>query len=168
MLDFQEKFLIFFFLHISIVMCEVESTNYPSSVLGVGIVPLWLRNLITSPGSLIITSITPLLKTKEPLQRLNRELDMNIFGKLKMYASKWSETECRNFTPEEIAAVQSATVVASQYGNSVCFFMVEGGQCYIPLDRDSSLGVGEPVDLQVAKLKTLSKPGEDDIMRVSI
>ena len=53
MLDFQEKFLIFFF-NISIVNCEVESTNYPSSVLGVGIVPLWLRNLITSPGSLII------------------------------------------------------------------------------------------------------------------
>ena len=167
MLDFQEKFLIFF-LHISIVMCEVESTNYPSSVLGVGIVPLWLRNLITSPGSLIITSITPLLKTKEPLQRLNRELDMNIFGKLKMYASKWSETECRNFTPEEIAAVERAEIVASQYGNSVCFFMVGGGQCYIPLDRDSTLGVGESVDLQAAKLKTLSKQGEDDIMRVSI
>ena len=93
---------------------------------------------------------------------------MNIFRKVKMYATKWQETECRNFTNEEIAAVQSATVVASQYGHSVCFFMVEGGQCYIPLDRESSLGVGEPVDLQVAKLKTLSKPGEDDILRVSI
>lgn len=149
-------------------MCEVESTNYPSSVLGVGIVPLWLRNLITSPGSLIITSITPLLKTKEPLQRLNRELYMNIFRKVKMYATKWQETDCRNFTSEEIAAVEHAEVVASQYGNSVCFFIVEGGQCYIPLDRESTLGVGESVDLKVAKLKTLSKRGEDDIMRVSI
>lgn len=93
---------------------------------------------------------------------------MNIFGKLKMYASKWSETECRPFTPEEIAAVERAEVVASQYGNSVCFFMIGGGQCYIPLDRDSTLGVGESVDLKVAKLKTLSKKGEDDIMRVSI
>lgn len=149
-------------------MCEVENTNYPSPVLGVGIVPLWLRNLITSPGSLIITSITPLLKTKEPLQRLNRELDMNVFLRLKPYATKWKETNCRPFTAEEIAAVQSATVVASQYGNSVCFFMVGGGQCYIPLDRDSTLGVGESVDLKVAKLKILSKQGEDDIMRVSI
>ena len=93
---------------------------------------------------------------------------MNIFGKLKMYATKWKEVECRNFTPEEIAAVQSATVVASQYNNSVCFLMVGGGQCYIPLDRDSSLGVGEPVDLHTAKLKVLRKQGEDDIMRVSI
>ena len=46
--------------------------------------------------------------------------------------------------------------------------MVGGGQCYIPLDRDSTLGVGESVDLHAAKLKTLSKQGEDDIMRVSI
>ena len=93
---------------------------------------------------------------------------MNIFLKMKRYATKWQETECRNFTPEEIAAVERAEIVASQYGNSVCFFMVGGGQCYIPLDRDSSLGVGESVDLHTAKLKTLSKSGEDDIMRVSI
>ena len=93
---------------------------------------------------------------------------MNIFLKVKMYATKWQETECRNFTNEEINAVEHAEVVASQYGNSVCFFMVGGGQCYIPLDRDSTLGVGESVDLHAAKLKTLSKSGEDDIMRVSI
>ena len=86
----------------------------------------------------------------------------------KQWKSKWQEKECRNFTPEEISAVQSATVVASQYGNSVCFFMVGGGQCYIPLDSESTLGVGEPVNLKVAKLKTLSKQGKDDIMRVSI
>ena len=85
-----------------------------------------------------------------------------------MYATKWQETDCRPFTEEEISAVERAEVVASQYGHSVCFLMVGGGQCYIPLDRDSSLGVGELVDLQTAKLKTLSKPGEDDIMRVSI
>lgn len=93
---------------------------------------------------------------------------MNIFRKVKMYATKWQETECRNFTDEEIAAVERAEVVASQYGNSVCFFMVGGGQCYIPLDRESTLGVGESVNLHDAKLKTLSKQGEDDIMRVSI
>ena len=94
--------------------------------------------------------------------------NMNIFLKVKMYASKWKETGVRPFTEEEIAAVERAEVVASQYGNSVCFFMNEGGQCYIPLDRESTLGVGESVDLHAAKLKTLSKQGEDDIMRVSI
>lgn len=93
---------------------------------------------------------------------------MNIFAKVKMYATKWRETGCRPFTSEEINSVEHAEVVASQYGSSVCFFMKEGGQCYIPLDRESTLGVGESVDLKVAKLKILSKQGEDDIMRVSI
>ena len=93
---------------------------------------------------------------------------MNIFAKLKMYASKWAEKEVRDFTSEEIAAVESATVVASQYGNSVCFFMRGGGQCYIPLDRDSKLGVGEVVNLSQAKLVTLEKSGEDDIQRIRI
>lgn len=93
---------------------------------------------------------------------------MNIFTSLKKYAAKWSVKESRAFTAEEIAAVQSATVVSSQYGNSVCFLMVGGGQCYIPCDRDCTLGVGESVDLSKAKLTVLAKDGEDDILRVTI
>ena len=166
MLDFQEKFLIFFFAYI---YCHVWGGEYKLPLLcswSGDSPPLAQESNYFS--WVFDNCITSLLKTKEPLQRLNRELDMNIFRKVKMYATKWQETSCRNFTPEEIAAVERAEIVASQYGNSVCFFMVEGGQCYIPLDRDSTLGVGESVDLHAAKLKTLSKQGEDDIMRVSI
>lgn len=93
---------------------------------------------------------------------------MNIFTSLKKYAAKWSIKESRAFTAEEIAAVQSASVVSSQYGNSVCFIMIGGGQCYIPCDRDCTLGVGESVDISKAKLTVLAKDGEDDILRVTI
>ena len=72
----------------------------------------------------------------------------------------------RAFTAEEQAAVKSATVVASQYGNSVCFMMANGGQTFIPLSSTSSLGVGDSVDLSTAKLLTLEKQGEADIYRV--
>lgn len=85
-----------------------------------------------------------------------------------MYAAKWSPKETRNFTPEEIDAVSSAVVVASEYGNSVCFFMKAGGQCYIPLSQDATIGVGESVDLNKAQLVTLERQGDADIMRVSI
>ena len=44
--------------------------------------------------------------------------------------------------------------------------MVDGGQCYIPCDRDCTLGVGESIDMKTAKLKVLEKDGEDDILRV--
>lgn len=93
---------------------------------------------------------------------------MNIFNSLKVYAGKWMIKNSRAFTQEEIAAVKSATVVPSQYGNSVCFMMVGGGQTYIPLANDATVGVGESIDLTKAKLLTLEKEGESDINRVSI
>lgn len=91
---------------------------------------------------------------------------MSIFSSLRVYAGKWVLKASRAFSQEEQDAVSSATVVASQYGNSVCFMMKSGGQTFIPLDQNSSLGVGESVDLSKAKLITLGKQGENDIFRV--
>ena len=91
---------------------------------------------------------------------------MNVFKMVRMYATKWQQTGARKFTAEEINAVERTEVVASQYGNSVCFFMKQGGMAFIPLSKESNLGVGESIDMQNAKLLTLSKQGEDDILRV--
>lgn len=93
---------------------------------------------------------------------------MNIFSNLQVYAGKWAEKSRRNFSAEEISAVDSNVVVSSNYGLSVCFFMKSGGQTFIPLSTDASVGLGESVDLQKASLITLSKQGEGDIIRVSI
>ena len=91
---------------------------------------------------------------------------MNIFSALRVYAGKWSEKAKRAFTSDEISAVEKATVVDSQYGQSVCFLMVGGGMTYIPLDQNSSKATGEEVDLNKVELVTLSKQGEADIYRV--
>ena len=90
----------------------------------------------------------------------------NIFSSLRVYAGKWNLKSLRAFSPEEIAAVSSAVVVTSQYGNSVCFTMVSGGQTFIPLSSYSARTVGESIDLSSAKLLTLEKNGEADIFRV--
>lgn len=92
---------------------------------------------------------------------------MNIFSALRVYAGKWAETARRKFSSDEIAAVESATVVDSQYGLSVCFIMKAGGQTYIPLDQNSSKSTGDTVDLSKADLLTLSRQGDADIYRVS-
>ena len=97
---------------------------------------------------------------------LNFKSNMNIFNSLKVYSGKWSEKESRDFTAEEIAAIDSAAVVDSQYGMSVCFMMKAGGQTFIPLDQNSSKGLGETIDLSAAKLVTLQRQGEADIYRV--
>ena len=44
--------------------------------------------------------------------------------------------------------------------------MKAGGQSYIPLDQNSSLGIGAIIDLSKAQLVTLQRPGENDIYRV--
>lgn len=93
---------------------------------------------------------------------------MNIFSALKVYAGKWEQKASRVFEKEELDAIDTAQVVDSQYGLSVCFFMKSGGQTYIPLDKNSSLNIGDTVNLANAKLVTLGRQGEADIYRVSI
>lgn len=92
---------------------------------------------------------------------------MNIFSALRVYAGKWKVKNERAFAKEEIDTVKSATVVDSQYGQSVCFMMVSGGQTYIPLDVNSSHATGDSIDLNNAKLITLGRQGEADIYRIS-
>ncbi len=91
---------------------------------------------------------------------------MNIFNGLGVYASKWSEKASRNFNAEEINLINSAHVVSSQYGLSVCFMLKTGGSTYLTLDVNSTLVEGEVVDLANAKLITLEKIGKSDIIRV--
>lgn len=91
---------------------------------------------------------------------------MNVFNGLKVYAGKWAVANSRSFSDEEINAVSSASVVDSQYGLSVCFFMKGGGQTFIPLSTNSSLNVGDSVNLSAAKILTLHRDGEADIMRI--
>ena len=92
---------------------------------------------------------------------------MNIFSALKVYVGKWNVKNRRKFTDDEIQAVESAKVVDSQYGQSVCFMMKGGGMTFIPLDQNSSKATGDEVDLTQASLVTLEKQGEFDIYRVS-
>lgn len=91
---------------------------------------------------------------------------MNIFSSLRVYAGKWAVKASRAFTEEEINAVDHASVVDSQYGSSVCFFMKSGGQTFIPLSTNSTLGLGDDVDLSSAQLLTLHREGDTDIYRV--
>lgn len=90
---------------------------------------------------------------------------MNIFAGLQKYADQYKVTNTRPFSAEEQAEVSSAKVVTSQYGFSVCFYMVSGGQKYIPVSRDSIVTEGDPVNVTTAKLLTLERDG-DTIYRV--
>jgi hypothetical protein len=94
---------------------------------------------------------------------------MNIFETLKSYANQFKVANRRKFQQNELDLVNDAKVVLSQYGMSVCFFMKDGCQKYIPLSRDSVAAEGDKVDLTKAEILTLKKDGSDEtIDRVEI
>ena len=94
---------------------------------------------------------------------------MNIFETLKSYANQFKVANRRKFQQNELDLVNDAKVVLSQYGMSVCFFMKDGCQKYIPLSRDSVAAEGDKVDLTKAEILTLKKEGSDEtIDRIEI
>ena len=91
---------------------------------------------------------------------------MNLFSNLKVYGGKWSEESSRKFSQEELALVDKAQVVESEYGSSCCFFMKNGTTMYVPMSQDAKSGIGDMVDLSSAEIVTLEKQGEKDIQRI--
>ncbi len=93
----------------------------------------------------------------------------NIFDSLTSYQSNWEVINRRNFNQAEIAAIQSATVVRSDYGKSVAFTMKGGGVKYIPLSNRSNKEVGDSIDVAAAELLTLHQAGNTrNAIRVEI
>lgn len=93
----------------------------------------------------------------------------SLFSKLQVYAGKWNLKSSTPLDEEDKSLFKGASVVSSNYGLSVCFFLKSGGQSYIPVSNNSkSVEVGDSVDLNKVVIETLSKEGEDDIMRVKI
>ena len=90
----------------------------------------------------------------------------SIFSNLKEYAGKWAVKNRRALTEAEIAEVNTAEVVSSDFGSSVCFHMKSGGMMFLPVSTESQLKVGQTVDLADVAIITLSKQGEQDIQRV--
>ena len=90
----------------------------------------------------------------------------SIFDAVKLYNTECEEVNSRKFTPEECAAVQGVSVVASQYGKSACFLMTNGTTMYVPMSNDAKSDIGDIINLNVAEIVTLEKSGEKDIQRI--
>lgn len=96
-----------------------------------------------------------------------------VFDIIKLYQSEWTEVNSRNFSPEECKAVQGCSVVASQYGKSVCF-LFGNGKRYIPLEPTANVVIGDILDITKLKLVSLQYSGSNpeqqitNIMRIRV
>ena len=92
---------------------------------------------------------------------------MNIFDSLKVYQTPWQEVNVRPFTQEELASVTETVVGTSTYGLSGQFTLKSGGIAFIPLDKTSTCGCGEILDLTKASIVTFRR-GNEEIDRVRV
>ena len=131
------------------------------------------------PRALILIIAYFLLKPNRAKQLSHNQ--ENVFNNMSVIQTKeipikeyksiqeWQLKTERNFTQEEIDAVSRAVVRASSYGKTVEFLMKLGGRpCHIPLDNSSNIEIGEAFDMAQAKILTLEKEGECDIVRVKV
>ena len=94
---------------------------------------------------------------------------MGILNSLRLYRGKWEESGRSAFSAEDINEVASATVVASDFGHSVCFMLKSGGMKFMPVSNTSKpTQVGDKVNLETATVVTLSREGDADIQRIEI
>ena len=98
------------------------------------------------------------------MENVFAEFGLTIYGD-----NPWKLKNSRSFTETEINAIRSNTVVDSKFGKSVCFFLKGGGQSYIPLsNRGADAALGSSIDMSKAKLVTLTREGDNDIVRVEL
>jgi hypothetical protein len=90
----------------------------------------------------------------------------SIFDLVKLYASEWTEVNSRKFTPEECKAVQGCSVVASQYGKSVCFMFVNGKR-YIPLEPTADVAIGDTLAVDKLEIVALKYSGTNTAQKVT-
>lgn len=97
---------------------------------------------------------------------------MGFLSTLNTYAKGYVETnreKLSKFDKEGFKDVASATVTSKEqeWGTSVaiCLYMKSGGQKYIALSKNSSLEVGDDVDIKSIEVLTLEREGEEPIYR---
>lgn len=88
---------------------------------------------------------------------------MGLFAKL--YGGSWSLKSTEKLLSVD-NSIKSGVVTEGKFGKQVCFTLVSGETGYAPLSRDSKLEIGEEFPVANASVQTLTKSGEDDIIRV--
>lgn len=92
----------------------------------------------------------------------------SIFKSLKSYAESWKVVDVTKFEEDDIQEISQAEVIESEFGYSVCFILKSGGKKYIPLEKESSAGLGDIIDVRKATIITLAKQGRENIHRIRI
>ena len=91
---------------------------------------------------------------------------MNFFDLITSYKAEWKEVKSRKFTEEEQKSVESATVVASNFGKSVCFLLPGGIKKYVPLEPIANCSLDDKLDMSSIEIVKLVYEGNNPNQKV--
>ena len=94
---------------------------------------------------------------------------MSIFSELK-WERPWRVVDKRNLTQEEKEFVESAEIVKSDFGMSVCFTLINGETSKVPLSTISysNTHIGDIVNINSIKVITLHNDYDEEIHRIEL
>ena len=93
---------------------------------------------------------------------------MGLFSNKQVYADKWSVKSVAPMSADDAALFNKAIVVPSEFGMSVEFHMVSGGKCYIPVDTECVVQIGEELNPMSLEVVILERLGDEDIERIRV
>lgn len=94
---------------------------------------------------------------------------MGILNALRLYRGKWQVKSVDKFDENDAANVESAKVVPSEFGQSVCMTLKSGGTKYVPVSNTSrALANGEEINVADTNIVTLGREGDADIYRMEV
>ena len=85
---------------------------------------------------------------------------LNIFEGIGEYGIRWELVDSRPFSEKELSILTSCEVRASKFGISMCLHKTNGKVSFLPIDKDSSLNIGDTPDVKSIVLKKLKNVGE--------
>lgn len=92
-------------------------------------------------------------------------LESLIFGNSKVYGLGWTEKSKEPMPKAMADRFKEVHVVAGDYGLQLCMYLKSGGQIYKKPSINANFAEGQVLKPEDLTVVTLSKPGEEDIIR---
>ena len=91
----------------------------------------------------------------------------SLFAGMTHYGA-WTVRASYPVSEADKKSIKSAEIVASNFGKAVCFTMISGAQCFIPVSNDCNPAIGQKIDPSLMEVIELEKQGEGIKKRIRI
>jgi hypothetical protein len=98
---------------------------------------------------------------------MRSQFEMDMESGKKLYHEGWHVSDCKKFSDADVKAVESAEVVAGDFGLQVKFHFAGGGHMFYGISQNSNIDQNSKIDPKDLYWVTLSAVGQKPCKKVS-